>query len=169
MSGTLHLELARLPDAPVMAQMSRDLIEAGLGWKYQTQTLLRTMADADTLTLVARDQGVLVGFAVTQFIDERAHLALLAVKPSHQRQGAGRQLMRWVLASAATAGIAEVELELRAANRVALAFYESLGFHETARVTGYYRQQESAIRMRLVLHHPDFAAPVWQAPTLRRT
>ena len=42
-------------------------------------------------------------------------------------------------------------------------------FHETARVTGYYRQQESAIRMRLVLHHPDFAAPVWQAPTLRRT
>lgn len=169
MSGTLHLELARAPDAPAMAQMSRDLIETGLGWKYQTQTLLRSMADADTLTLAARNQGDLVGFAMAQFVGERTHLALLAVKPSHQRQGVGRQLMQWLLASAAAAGIAAVELELRAANRSALAFYESLGFSEIARVAGYYRRQESAIRMRLVLRHPDFAAPAWQAPTLRRS
>jgi ribosomal protein S18 acetylase RimI-like enzyme len=168
-AAAITLELARSTDAPAIAQMSRDLVEAGLGWKYQTPTVLRAIANADTLTVVARGARGLAGFAMAHFDDERAHLVLLAVQPSRQRRGIGRQLMQWLLTSATTAGIAAVELELRDGNLAALKFYNALGFSETARVAGYYRQQESAIRMRRVLREPGRAAPAWQAPTLRRS
>jgi len=94
-----------------------------------------------------------------------------ARKPDRARggRGIGRRLLQWLLASATSAGIADVELELRAGNLAALQFYNAMGFNETARVAGYYHQQESAIRMRLVLREPGPAAPAWQAPTLRRT
>ena len=170
-AAAISLELARAADAPVIAQMSRDLVETGLGWKYNTPTVLRALANADTLTLAARglDAGAgLAGFAMAHFGDERAHLVLLAVQPSQQRQGVGRQLLQWLLVSATTAGIADVELELRAGNLAALRFYNALGFSETARVAGYYHQQESAIRMRLVLREPGAIASAWRAPTLRR-
>ena len=169
-AAAITLELARPPDAPVIARMSRDLVEAGLGWKYQVPTVLRAIADAATLTLVARDRcnaAGLAGFAMAHFGDERAHLVLLAVQPSHQRQGIGRKLMQWLLASATTAGIIHIELELRAGNLAALRFYNAVGFGEIARVAGYYRQ-ESAIRMRRTLREPGPALPAWQAPTLRR-
>jgi len=168
-AAAITLELARPQDAPTIARMSRDLVEAGLGWKYQTPTVLRAIANADTQTVVARGRDGLAGFAMAHFGDERAHLVLLAVLPSRQRRGIGRRLLQWLLASATSAGIADVELELRAGNLAALQFYNALGFNETARVAGYYHQQESAIRMRLVLREPGPAAPAWQAPTLRRT
>jgi GNAT superfamily N-acetyltransferase len=171
-AAAITLELARPQDAPMIAQMSRDLVEVGLGWKYQAPTVLRALANAETLTLVARDRdGVagLAGFAMAHFGDERAHLVLLAVQPSHQRLGIGRQLLQWLLASASTAGIADIELELRAGNLAALQFYNALGFSEIARVAGYYRQQEAAIRMRRALREPSSAAAAWQAPTLRRS
>ena len=167
-AAAIKLELARPKDAPIIAQMSRDLVEAGLGWKYQTPTVLRAIANTDTLTVVARDRDGLAGFAMAHFDDDRAHLVLLAVHPDQQRRGIGRQLLQWLLTSATTAGIADVELELRAGNLAALRLYNSLGFGETARVAGYYRRQESAIRMRLVLREPGPAMSAWQAPTLRR-
>ena len=38
-----------------MAQMSRDLIETGLGWTYDAAKIARLIANPDTLALVACD------------------------------------------------------------------------------------------------------------------
>ncbi len=110
------LVFASVRDAQALAAMSRDLIEAGLGWDYRRERIARMIADADTVTLVARDGLRISGFAAMTFGDERAHLVLLAVRPSHQRRGIARRLVDWLVESAMTAGVASIHVELRASN-----------------------------------------------------
>ena len=78
---SIVLGFARRSDAHTLALMSRDLIEAGLGWEYRTERIARLIADPETVALAARDGKDVIGFAVMTFGDERAHLTLLAVSP----------------------------------------------------------------------------------------
>jgi [ribosomal protein S18]-alanine N-acetyltransferase len=145
------LRLARADDAHALALMSRELIETGLAWRYTPQRMRALIGEPETTALVACDAAQLRGFAVMQFGDEHAHLVLLAVQAAHQRRGIGRQLHRWLLASARVAGMASIRLELRADNGTALAFYRSLGYAPTQDVPGYYDGKVAARRMRLPL------------------
>ena len=101
----------------------------------------------ETNVLVADVARHLIGFAIMEFGDTSAHLSLLAVKPTHQRCGIGRQLMAWQESAALTAGITTVNLELRSNNFAARAFYRMLGYRELAYVQGYYRGVETAVKM----------------------
>ena len=147
-SRNLTLKLAAAADAAPIAAMSRELIETGLPWSWTPARVARNLAQADTLVLTARDGAAVVGFAIMQFGEERAHLSLLAVRPDCRRQGVARRMLEWLTASALTAGIASVQLELRASNPGAHRFYLSLGYAETERISGYYRGVETAVRMR---------------------
>lgn len=144
--------------------MSRDLIEAGLGWEYRPERIARLMLDADTVTVVASDRGRCVGFALMTLADDRAHLVLLAVRPSHRRLGIARRLLDWLLDTARTAGVVSVHLELIDDNAAARAFYRSIGFSETFRLPGYYRGRKTALRMVCVLRAPGARAPEWRPP-----
>jgi ribosomal-protein-alanine acetyltransferase len=146
-SRHLTLKLAAPADAAPIATMSRELIEAGLPWTWTPARVARNLAQRDTLVLTARGGERLAGFAIMQFGEERAHLSLLAVRPDYQRQGVGRRMLEWLTESALTAGIASVHLELRETNLGARRFYLNQGFAETARIPGYYRGAETAVRM----------------------
>lgn len=148
---TVRLRLATLADAPALAEMSRELIETGLSWRYTARRMTALMLGRDNVVLVADEAAVPSGFAVMQFGDEQAHLSLLCVQPAQQRSGLGRRLHAWLLASAGVAGIAHIDLELRADNPGAHAFYRSLGYLDTQRVPGYYDGRLAAQRMRLTL------------------
>ena len=148
------LGFAGASDAPAIARLARDLIEAGLGWGYRPQRIVELIRDAETVALVARTRGRPAGFAVMRFGDERAHLILLAVEPAHQRRGIARTMVEWLIESALVAGMTSVHVELRAMNAPAFAFYRSLGFAETFRVPGYYRGRETAVRMIRMLQRP---------------
>jgi [ribosomal protein S18]-alanine N-acetyltransferase len=145
------LRLARASDARTMAVMSRELIEAGLRWRYHTVHMLRLMGDDETVALVADDSAGVRGFAVMQFGDERAHLVLLCVRPPLQRCGIGQRLLAWLLDSARVAGIGRVQLELRADNAAAHRFYVGQGFLDDAWLPGYYDGLVAARRMHLDL------------------
>lgn len=127
--------------------MSRALIEVGLGWRYTPRRIAALISDPETVALVACDASRIHGFAIMQFGDETAHLTLLCVQPNQQRRGIGRRLHEWLAESAQVAGIASIELELRADNAVALAFYRRLGFVETGLVQRYYSGVIDARRM----------------------
>ena len=142
-----HLELARLADAPVIAAMSSRLIEAGLTPSWPAERVARHIRNADSLVLTARHSGRILGFAIMQYGDAAAHLNLLAVETTSQRHGIGRALLGWLEQTAIVAGTFVVQLELRASNAAARAFYESKGYRETGRVTGYYQRLEDAIQM----------------------
>jgi len=146
-SRSLTLKLAAPADVAPIAAMSRELIEAGLAWTWTPERVARNLAQRDTLVLTARDAARLAGFAIMQFGDERAHLSLFAVRPEYQRQGVGQRMLEWLTGSALTAGIASVHLELRETNLAARRFYLRQGFNETARIPGYYRGVETAVRM----------------------
>ncbi len=137
-----------------MAEMSRTLIEAGLGWRYTPRRMAALIADSETIALVAHGASQLQGFAVMQFGDEQAHLVLLCVQPALRQRGIGRRLTQWLLESARVAGMACVGLELRADNAGAIAFYRRLGFSPTQEVAAYYDGSVSAWRMRLQLRTP---------------
>lgn len=189
MRGTWHnprmtpraitIRLAEPRDAQAIALMSRDFIEAGLGWKYDAGRVLRAIRDRDTLAVVAcestkgRGAGAITAFAIMEFGDERAHLVLLAVRPTHRRQGIGLRLLEWLLDSARTAGMASVHLELRSGNDAARRFYRSAGFYETVLVPGYYRggegRKEGAIRMLRVLRAPGPVPFTWRPPRTEDT
>jgi ribosomal protein S18 acetylase RimI-like enzyme len=89
----------------------------------------------------------LVGFAIMQFFDEHAHLNLLAVEPAYRRFGIGRQLIEWLEETARVGGIFLVNLEVRAGNTGAQAFYRTLGYREAKYISGYYSGCEAAVRM----------------------
>lgn len=153
-ANAVMLRLADAQDAPTMAALSRDLIEAGLTWRYSAQRIAALVAEAEVSALVACDSARLLGFAVMQFGDERAHLSLLCVQLEQQRRGIGRRLVTWLLESAYVAGMASVHLELRADNEPARMFYRAQGFSETILVPGYYEGRFAARRMVRWLRPP---------------
>ena len=172
-SRAITIRLAEPRDAQPIALMSRDFIESGLGWKYDAPRVLRAIRDRETIAAVACEggksaRGAINGFAIMEFGEERAHLVLLAVRPSQRRSGIGRRMLEWLLESARTAGIASVHLELRAGNEAARRFYRAMGFYETVLVPGYYRsgegRKEGALRMLRVLRLPGPLPAAWQPP-----
>ena len=161
----ITVRLAEARDAQAIALMSRDLVESGLGWKYDAARVLKALRDRETLAPVACDRGRIAGFAVMEFGDERAHLVLLAVRPAQRRLGIGRRLLEWLVQSARTAGIASLHLELRAGNEAAQRIYRAMGFDETIVVPGYYRGREAALRMIRVLRSPGPVPYSWRPST----
>jgi len=179
----ITIRLAEPRDAQAVAMMSRDFVESGLGWKYDAARVLRAIRDRETLAVVAcesgksaasgNSRGALTGFAIMEFGDERAHLVLLAVRPSHRRLGIGQRLLEWLLESARVAGMASIHLELRAGNDAARRFYRAMGFYETVLVPGYYRggegRKEGALRMLRVLRVPGPVPYTWRPPRTEDT
>jgi ribosomal-protein-alanine acetyltransferase len=94
--------------------------------------------------LTARDGRRIAGFAIMEFHDDSAHLSLLAVQPGYRRRGVGRKMLDWLEASARTAGIFTVRLEVRAGNDAAIKFYERSGYREVGRRRAYYADTEDA-------------------------
>lgn len=150
----IEFRLATPADAGAIAEMSRTLIEAGLGWSWTRQRVEHAIRNQDTLAVAAVQGADMVGFGIMDFGDETAHLSLFAVRSTLQRQGIGTGMFEWLKRSALVAGIARINLELRARNLHAQGFYRALGFEQVGRVPGYYRGRESALRMSLMLRKP---------------
>jgi ribosomal-protein-alanine N-acetyltransferase len=141
------IELANARDAVSIARLSRDLIEAGLGWAWTPGRVLRAIRREDTNVVVARHADSVAGFGIMRYAVQEAHLLLLAVRSDDQRQGLGATLVGWLEESALSAGVGVVYLEVRASNRVAQGFYERLGYRRLVRLPGYYEGREAAYRM----------------------
>ena len=143
------IRIATQDEARPIALMSRCLIEVGLrGWSWDPARVARAIRQRDTCVAIAESNHQIVGFTIAEFGDTRVHVSLLAVTPAYQRAGIGRSLVQWLEQSALTAGISEMQLELRANNPGAKFFYQTLGFDLVRAVPGYYCGEETALRMR---------------------
>ena len=147
MNTGVSIRLARAEQAPEIARLSRDLVEHGLGWSWTPARVMRQIRHPESVVLTAVAGERIAGFAIMRFGDEEAYLNLLAVRGRFQRTGIGRRLVEWLEASARTAGITTVYLEVRVKNLGARTFYRKLAYREVAYLRGYYEWRESALRM----------------------
>ena len=149
------LDLATGDDAATIARLSRDEIERGLDWRWRPPAIRRLIAAPEVAVLCARCRFApsakttefLGGFGVMEYGLDRAHLVLLAVEPKLRRRGLARRLLRWLEESAVTAGIGEIDLEVRADNNGARQFYLGEGFNRGEYLPGYYQGRLAAYRM----------------------
>lgn len=141
------LSLAKIGDAAAIANLSRELIEYGLPWRWTASRVAASIGAANTNVVVARIDGHVVGFAIMKYGERVAHLNLFAVSPDYRRAGVGRQLLQWLEKCAAVAGNVAISLEVRATNSGAQRFYESMGYRTLVRLPGYYQGSEAALRM----------------------
>ena len=87
--------------------------------------------------------GVLSGYYSYMHILDEAHIMNVAVLPSFQGRGLGRDMMKHLL-SHLPADVVAVTLEVRRGNAVARHLYESVGFVLAGYRTGYYMDKEDA-------------------------
>jgi ribosomal protein S18 acetylase RimI-like enzyme len=146
-SSELSLRLARPADATAIANLSRDLIEYGLRWRWTPARVAASIRAPDVNVLVACIHEKIAGFAIMRYGDDIAHLDLLAVAPPYRRAGVGRQLLEWLEKCAVVAGIFHVTLEVRAENEGAQLFYKRMGYRTLLQLPGYYQGVEAALRM----------------------
>ena len=148
MSSTqVTLKLARRADATRIAQMSRDLVEAGLPWAWTSARVTQHIHHPENNVVTAWADERLVGFAIMQYFVDHAHLNLLAVDPAYRRFGIGQQLLTWLEETCRTGAIFLVRLEVRAQNHGAQAFYRRLGYSNGKILPGYYSGREAALQM----------------------
>ena len=141
------VRLASPGDAVVIAEMSRDYIERGLGWSWTVGRVERAIRDPDINVAVVREQGGIVAFGIMSYREESAHLALLAVRRSHQRKGVGSGILNWLEDVARLAGVTRIQVECRRDNSAARNFYGEHGYHEQIIRKGYYSGIEDAVRL----------------------
>ena len=146
-SSGLSLRLARPAEATAIANLSRDLIEYGLRWRWTPIRVAASIRADNVNVLVACARDKIAGFAIMRYRRDDAHLDLLAVAPPYRRAGLARQLLQWLEKCAVVAGIFSVALEVRADNKEAQSFYERMGYRTVAEVPGYYDGIETALRM----------------------
>ncbi len=94
----------------------------------------------------------LSGYAVVAYMAGEAHLLNLCVAAGQRRSGAGRRLLRHLVAESARDGMSQVLLEVRGSNSGAMDLYASEGFSVIGRRPGYYpggREREDALVMAL--------------------
>lgn len=146
-SSQVTLKLARRADAKRIAQMSRDLVEAGLPWSWTPARVAGQIQQPESNVLTAWVDQHLTGFAIMQYLVEDAHLNLLAVEPAYRRLGIARQLIEWLEETCRTGGLFSVRLEVRATNNGAITFYRNLGYRDGKILPGYYSGREAALQM----------------------
>jgi len=137
----------RPDDVPLVVAIANSLEEA----PHWHPNAYLGFLDADTyppgVALVAEDQlNGIVGFALAALIPPQAEVQLIAVAKVAQRRGIARRMLAELIAALKKSQITEVILEVRESNRPARALYDSLGFSESGRRSGYYSEpKEDAI------------------------
>ncbi len=88
------------------------------------------------------------GFALLRCFDD-AELIRIATAPEYRRRGAGRLLLRALIAETKKRDIHDIFLEVRSSNEAAIKLYSSEGFERAGIRRGYYSEpKEDALIMR---------------------
>jgi len=143
----ISLRAARVGDARELARLADALLPEA----WSVEAFATSLASDAARALVAEEQGALVAFALARRAADEAELLTLCVDPAHQGRGLGRRLAETLFAQLRAEGVRRVHLEVRGSNAAARALYDALGFRESRRRAGYYRDGEDALELGVAL------------------
>ena len=98
-------------------------------WNVPEQDIATKVAFQPELFFVAERDGRVVGSVMAGYEGHRGQINYLAVLPDQRGSGLGRQLMDHAEAVLREMGAPKINLQVRAANRDVIDFYETLGYH----------------------------------------
>ncbi|MGY6550507.1 MAG: GNAT family acetyltransferase [Erythrobacter sp.] len=87
------------------------------------------------LFVVAQQAGAVVGTVMAGYDGHRGWLYAVAVRPTHQRKGVGSALLKEAELRLSKAGCTKANLQVRAGNEAAAAFYRAHGYLIEERVS----------------------------------
>jgi len=105
------------------------------------------MSNDGRYNLVARRDGVIVGYLFAMWFADEMHINKIAVDVTMRRQGIALALMHRCTAFAVEQGVTSISLEVRRSNDEAQKFYSFLGFEAEYIRKGYYPDGEAAVVM----------------------
>jgi ribosomal protein S18 acetylase RimI-like enzyme len=97
-------------------------------WNDPAKDIRRKCAEQPGLFGVMVEGAEVVGTVMAGYEGHRGWINYLAVDPSRQQQGLGRQLMAWSEARLRERGCPKINLQVRRGNEAVLAFYAALGY-----------------------------------------
>jgi ribosomal-protein-alanine N-acetyltransferase len=100
------------------------------------------LSDYNTIALVAKANGEIAGFIITQVEIEndalRGHIITVNVTPSHRRKGVASKMLKETEDLLRQKSIGECSLEVREDNGAALKLYQDSGYQMVGRLKRYY-------------------------------
>lgn len=97
-------------------------------WNDPVRDIERKLAVGDDLLLVGVIDGGVVATVMAGYEGHRGWINYLAVDPVRQRAGLARDLMDEAEVRLAAFGCPKINLQVRASNPAAIAFYEQIGY-----------------------------------------
>jgi len=104
-------------------------------WNDPHKDIARKLRVQRDLFLVGVIDGAIVAAAMAGYDGHRAWVNYLAVDPSQQRGGLGRQMMDEIEHRLRHLGCPKINLQIRSDNLAATRFYAKLGFTEDAAIS----------------------------------
>jgi len=81
---------------------------------------------------------VVIGYGIVMMAVSEAHILNLCIHPDFQGRDYGKALLTFLVEQSKKAGADTVLLEVRESNEIAIALYQSSGFHELGVRRDYY-------------------------------
>ncbi len=135
------IEEARPEDVAELARIAAEALPGA----FSADGFRDELARDDAHVWVVRRSGRVQGYLAARVLDDVVEVLSIAVVPAARRSGVGRALIAHAI-TAAPAG-ARLDLEVRAGDAGAQAFYGALGFVAVGRRPRYYRGGEDAVLM----------------------
>jgi ribosomal-protein-alanine N-acetyltransferase len=124
---------------------------------YSPSFFLEHYYENPKIFLVAEAEGKVVGYNMCRIefgvsnvrtaFAKKGHVISVAVMPEYRGLGIGKALMERGLAGVKEGGAAEIYLEVRVSNTIAVGLYKKLGFKINRVSDAYYRDGENAYVM----------------------
>jgi len=145
---TIVIRRMELRDVPAVVAIDRDSFT--LPWPESSYRYeIQGNSAAQCLVAENHDQEV-VAMIVAWFVVDELHIATIATRADHRRQGVASHVLQRALDDARERGAVRAFLEVRAGNEDAQSMYRKFGFAATGRRPGYYKDNgEDAVLMTL--------------------
>ena len=149
-SGAMPFRVVRMDETHIPAAAGIERLCFSQPWSEKAFRLL--LGEQGVGYVAQSREGRTVAYAGMVLAPDEGQIANVAVHPDFRRAGAGRAVLRALIADARARGLGQLSLEVRVSNAAARALYRGEGFAEAGiRRHFYSHPAEDAVVMLLAL------------------
>jgi len=109
---------------------------------FTKQQIAHLLTDYNSVSLVAKVNGEIIGFIIGTIYLERnsltGHILTIDISPIHRRKGTAQKLLQEIEKIFTEKGVKACRLEVREDNIAALRLYQKFGYKKVAKLKNYY-------------------------------